>query len=469
MCIIEILDKTPLRMAGVIAIFAIGILHIFIGFKRSLPDFYTYELFNISPFYDFAPDYDCNNKNFKVFHTWEGLEMRRYNSTKGCYEYVYADLADIKKINGKYFCYNNVSLTYIELLNNGQIIKHGTECPEGYQKNCGRIDTLNQELCVRENDKCPLYDVGIGNPPDTINYIYDQNSNIYYSKTNFNVQNKSIIAIFTLSDGLPCYQSDEKLWRSFISSEAVESHLECTKMEIFGKKNDDRFKKTGEITYKRLYQDNLNERAKNKILNYINKETVSLYTREFLGIDKTCDKYLNSCEDFSTIKEIQNADKIIQIVQGFIMAFAGFVFLIKEIGAFKNNRHTPIPPKDYFRFYMAYIIISCGFLISKIITYVKAKNYVGSEDYNCSDSITNELIRKKNENNRKIFTYNKVCLFSEVAILGANFLVVIVGLFYQKFGKLKKRFEENNVHYEYKPASSDEIPDAIYPIYPSGN
>ena len=110
-------------------------------------------------------------------------------------------------------------------------------------------------------------------------------------------------------------------------------------MEIFGKKNDDRFKRTGEITYKRLYQDNLNERAKNKILNYIKKETVSLYTREFLGIDKTCDKYLNSCEDFSTIKEIQNADKIIQIIQGFIMAFAGFVFLIKEIGAFKNNRH----------------------------------------------------------------------------------------------------------------------------------
>ena len=33
-------------------------------------------------------------------------------------------------------------------------IKNGTECPKEYNKNCGRIDTLNQQLCIKENKKC---------------------------------------------------------------------------------------------------------------------------------------------------------------------------------------------------------------------------------------------------------------------------------------------------------------------------
>ena len=74
---------------------------------------------------------------------------------------------DITKINGYYFCYKHLS--YKDLLYNGQIIKQGTECPKEYNKNCGKIDTLNQELCIKENEKCPLYDIGIGIPPDSDN------------------------------------------------------------------------------------------------------------------------------------------------------------------------------------------------------------------------------------------------------------------------------------------------------------
>ena len=70
----------------------------------------------------------------------------------------------------------------MDLLNNGQIISNGTECPEEYKTNCGRIDTLNQELCIKEDEKCPLYDVGIGNQEDTNNYIYDIDSNVIIVK-----------------------------------------------------------------------------------------------------------------------------------------------------------------------------------------------------------------------------------------------------------------------------------------------
>ena len=42
-------------------------------------------------------------------------------------EIVIKDETDIKKINGKYFCFKNIS--YRDLLNNGQIVKKGSECP----------------------------------------------------------------------------------------------------------------------------------------------------------------------------------------------------------------------------------------------------------------------------------------------------------------------------------------------------
>ena len=61
---------------------------------------------------------------------------------------------------------------------NGQIIKKGTKCPSEYPKNCGRIDTLEQELCIKENEKCPLYDAGIGNQTDLDNYKYDEKAKV---------------------------------------------------------------------------------------------------------------------------------------------------------------------------------------------------------------------------------------------------------------------------------------------------
>ena len=54
MCLIETLNKTTFILIGIISVLAIGILHIVIGFKRPLPDFNTYSLFNSSLFYDFS-------------------------------------------------------------------------------------------------------------------------------------------------------------------------------------------------------------------------------------------------------------------------------------------------------------------------------------------------------------------------------------------------------------------------------
>ena len=103
-----------------------------------------------------------------------------------------------------------------------------------------------------------------------------------------------------------------------------------------------------------------------------------------------------------------------------------------------------------------------------IVAFVRAKRYGGTDDYNCSDSITNELIRVGNENNRKAFTYNKICLFSEVALLGANFLVFIVGLIWLLINKFILDYQgyKTQISYkDYKEAPPVEIPYADYPNY----
>ena len=466
MCLIERLNKPPLIMAALVSIFVMCLFHIVIGFMRPVPDFSTYDLFNIAPITDFSVDYNCFNKQRNVFHVWGGWKKYEYDYTESHYEYNFYDKGtEITKINGKYFCYNRATKTYMDLLNNGQIIKNGTECPEEYKKNCGRIDTLNQELCIKEDEKCPLYDVGIGNQEDTNNYEYDIDSNVYYSKDNFNIQNKAIIAKFNLSDGQPCYDENETLWRRFSSKETDISHLTCVKIKVFGKGSDDRYKDRGNITYKRLYQDNLSPRAQNEIINEVAYNPISLYTREFFGIDKACNDNFN-ITDISKFKFSQNADKIIEAVQGFVTLGCCLALFIIECNSCKSDDRV-IPGKIYCWIYLSYIIISCGFLVSKIVAFVRAKKFGGSYDYNCSDSITNELIRVGNENNKKAFTYSKICLFAEVSLLGIHFLVFIVGLILHLFDN-KRNYQENkpqNDYKDYKEAPPVEIPYADYPNY----
>ena len=57
--------------------------------------------------------------------------------------------------------------------------------------------------------------------------------------------------------------------------------------------SDERYEDIGQITYKKLYEDNLNTESKEILLEKVKDEKVTLYKREFLGIDKICDEKLN--------------------------------------------------------------------------------------------------------------------------------------------------------------------------------
>ena len=258
MCLIKRFNKAAFILGVCVIMFIIGVAHFVLGLMMKVNEFNVFDLFDSSPLFDFSISNDCGDKSALTFHRWGGrkeVESYRDKNNKPKTKITIYDETDIKKINGNYFCYKHIS--YRDLLNNGQIIKNGSKCPSEFNKNCGRLDTLEQELCIKENEACPLYDIGIGNKSDDENYIYDEKSNIYYNNENYNKKNKTIIGRLILNDGQPCYNSLEKLWIKFNKEEAVETHLKCD-MEVFGQYNDDRYENKGNISYKKLYKDNLN-------------------------------------------------------------------------------------------------------------------------------------------------------------------------------------------------------------------
>ena len=98
-------------------------------------------------------------------------------------------------------------------------------------------------------------------------------------------------------------------------------------------------------------------------------------------------------------------------------------------------------------------------MIPKIIAFVRMKEGGFSNGYNCCDPITNEVIRLGNEKNKTIFTYNKICLFSDVAILSCFILaaiyLLISNLCCEKIENIKSYFKQKERY---------RIPDAQIPI-----
>ena len=167
-----------------------GLVHVVFGFLIKVNEFSIFDLFDLSPIFDFEVGYSCGDKSSLTFHKWGGRKEYKSYYDENFNEVnvvTIHDETDIKIINGNYFCYKRIP--YLDLLNNGQIIKKGSKCPSEYLKNCGLLDTLEQELCIGENDKCPLYEIGLGDNPLDDKYIYNERAKVYYNKENYNKEN----------------------------------------------------------------------------------------------------------------------------------------------------------------------------------------------------------------------------------------------------------------------------------------
>ena len=413
-------EKLPFIMVtDAILVISITIIHFVFFFFVKESDFSNaFDAFDSSPLFDFSVGSSCGVKSHITFHVWEGRKETDYYYSNGHTRSrtKIVDKTDIAIINGNYFCYRDIS--YKKLLYNGQIIKKEEQCEGEYSKDCGKIDTLNQHLCIKDTEKCPLYDVGIGEKIDSSDYDYNSDANIYYNNENYNKADKKIIGKLILNDGQPCYKLSEKLWRKFDSKEAGKEHLKC-EVEIFGKYTDDRYDEKGNIRYRKIYEDNLSKTNQNLVFDDIKDESVTLYSREFLGIDKACDEKNNISKDtYEKLKKNQKMESTCLLVEAISLFF--FLMLVPYlICKGKYNLGTIFLAGLIF---CILIILVCAICQSVFLGRIIANDL----SYNCSDDITNEVLRKENEKTKKSIIYTAVNLGLDLFFIFFNVLVILI-------------------------------------------
>ena len=420
MCIFNYTNNIFSVISVLVFVLAMGMIHI-VGyfyvserhFDNMIDNLEASPLFNLH-----LSDTPCSNSKV-VFYTWGGRAKRETyydNDFKERVKVTVYDVTDLVKVYGKYFCYDHIS--YRNLLRNGQIIKKGTECPSQYSKNCGRIDTLEQELCIKDTENCPLYDVSINN------------GIITYDNDGTNTANKKIIGRLILNDGQPCYKNDERLWRHFSSEEAVYTNNVCTNSyQTFGVYIDDRYEERGSITYYKLYEDNLSPQNKELVTsNMYGNEIVNLYKREFLGVDKECEIEADITKDkVELMKSAQSMEQTLSFVEGIIILTCwlsvsiAFVIMVAKDG-YEEDSGLFCFIADLF--YVA-LILACT--ICHIVFYIRIVRV--DKPFECSDSETNKYIIKDREDNKYTSLFTKINLFTDIAFLGISVLGILFGFF----------------------------------------
>ena len=101
----------------------------------------------------------------------------------------------------------------------------------------------------------------------------------------------------------------------------------------------------------------------------------------------------------NSLKNNQKVDYVFEIIEEVFMFCYAFTFFVFEfIECFRNKSDKKeISPKVYFWLYISGMIAMCGLIVPHIIAYIKMKKNVYLDDYNCSDSLTNEVIRTGKE------------------------------------------------------------------------
>ena len=218
---------------------------------------------------------DGAKEGCKCQNTINPYQCSLINITVGCTNIPSIYPIKYSKINSKYICIKRYKKTYRELLLSNQIISSNEKCPLNY-KSCGIIDTLERQLCFKNDEKCPITNLFFKNE--------------YFSN---NIENSQILSLFTINQYIPCIYPDEKNWTYFYP---LQLSKQCN-TKILGQLLDYRYEKLPNFktTKYKLYKDN----GINDIYNYKyleEDEIVALYARSYMGFK------VKKIDNFSFVK-----------------------------------------------------------------------------------------------------------------------------------------------------------------------
>ncbi len=344
------------------------------------------------------------------------------NETRAhCVNYHSKSPIDIIKYEGFSFCNNTDKdvLEYKHYLNNS--VSKNEECGFGF-KSCGYLDTLDQKLCIKINEECPINDLYINSvqdAPKDYNTI-TLNNNKYLHYTNKNNSGHIITRLKLSEDNQPCIYPGEFSWKYHYILEKQSGYC---KTLIESQKYDTRYIKIDKINKYDLYYENDIIRSIRNLPLYnfteLKLDTIYLYKRTFLGFEKKCMKENKfSFEYFDSIRDKQltsrtfitiNLILLLTIVELFFI-----LFLLKKeeeeviISTFRDC--------DYCLLRVILVICFIGVGLLNLLSYLKLG---GIEiNFNCGDHLTNSLFQEL----KKVIEFNKssnniVNIFTIIVIL----------------------------------------------------
>ena len=386
--------------------------------------------------YSFELKPNCSSdKEILSLGKWDGLKegckCKSYIKGEKCTDYDIYDKCEkiksikaieYKKINSNYICVTRSNKTYIDLMKSKQILPKDNTCPYNF-KLCGIIDTLENILCVPENEKCPITIADI--EPNSNN---ERNSTI----------NTKILLTFKLNENItPCINPAEKTWRS---NNVLETDKKCS-TKIFGKLYDERYEKINIIntTKKELYKDN-------SLLDYYDNnlkldEIIYLYARNFIGFKpESIDKYYHNYKNLISKQKKSNiCVKILKIFVCLLLAVIVFPLIMFCKGDFDSNKTESLTIIVlFFIIVISFILVIINFLgdfILCILIYTSSHKINSKLNIKKSDVFSNKLIQNLivHHSNNDIFSLIIIILFSVVALISIIFITLkIYNKIYQK-------------------------------------
>ena len=180
------------------------------------------------------------------------------------------------------------------------ILRSGSKCNNGF-RNCGRVDSVNNILCLPENIQCPINKLIIAhqNQPYPKDYDYEsiELSNGYKLLYTNQATENEVIVNTQISEGHTCsYFKEEERIESYILEKTVSKR--CSDWMGNSKLYDDRYFTIDEYNKTELFQSNNITDIVNKLPSYnhdINNVDIKLSIRPYLGWKTKCinDKVYN--------------------------------------------------------------------------------------------------------------------------------------------------------------------------------
>jgi len=350
-----------------------------------------------------------------------------------CKDLPYQDPIPFARFRNKILCVKRGRENYLDYSKNKKISKD-SYCGYG-KKFCGKLDTIDNYLCLNENENCPITQMIIQdytlNPPKNKNFtsINLANGKILYFTNKNATKDDSILINVKISEGLPClntYQENTKNKFTKYILDANYDYYTCSEylnMHIF----DDRYRVLDSLNYRDLLNDN----GINYIINrYPRVPTqavdfnVELYQRPYLGWKLSCLNDRSVGIEF--IKDYSNNLKAVssKLLTLMILAIISFVLYMLSFCfiASKENKIGLI-------FILIISIINLVMVILVFLTYGELKGIsiddLQINDLNCGDDYTNLFFKYMIE----IINNLPTNLFWNGLLLISNLLLKICPIF----------------------------------------